>query len=141
MQLKQDVDFKRRELPKRRGAIFAFLFAQVHTLNPGMSGLTMVFGLLNIFLASLMLGYCYLRSGSLALPVGVHLGWNWTQSALGFSGSGNAPKFGRRQQPDRHGRHAPSLRHIFLASLAKTQLNRFIFEVLIWIKLFSAPQH
>ncbi len=72
--------------------LFAVLFCLVHLNNDGMGGPTMALALLNIFLASLMLGYCYLRSGSLALPIGVHMGWNWAQSSLGFAGSGNASK-------------------------------------------------
>lgn len=78
--------------PRAAQLVFALLFCLVHLSNDGMNGATMVVALLNIFLASLMLGYCYLRSGSLALPIGVHMGWNWAQSSLGFAGSGNTSK-------------------------------------------------
>ncbi len=69
--------------------LFALLFALVHLPNPGLNGATFALALVNLFLASLMLGLCYLRSGSLALPIGVHLGWNWAQTCLGFPSSGN----------------------------------------------------
>jgi membrane protease YdiL (CAAX protease family) len=57
-----------------------------------MGGDTLVLAMLGIFLASLMFGYCYLRTNSLALPMGVHMGWNWAQATLGFAGSGNEQK-------------------------------------------------
>jgi membrane protease YdiL (CAAX protease family) len=64
-------------------------FAYAHWHNPGMSGATRVWGTLNIGLAGLLLGLCYMKTKRLALPIGVHLGWNWTQgSLLGFSVSG-----------------------------------------------------
>jgi membrane protease YdiL (CAAX protease family) len=69
--------------------VFAVLFVVVHLPNQGMSGATLVLAMLSIFLASLMFGYCYLRTNSLALPIGLHMGWNWAQSSLGFAGSGN----------------------------------------------------
>ncbi len=78
--------------PRAAQLLFAVLFCLVHLNNDGMSGPTLVLAMLNIFLAGLMLGYCYLRSGGLALPVGVHMGWNWAQASLGFAGSGNASK-------------------------------------------------
>jgi membrane protease YdiL (CAAX protease family) len=69
--------------------VLAGLFALAHMNNPGMHGATLVWGMLNIGLAAILLGFCYLRTRSLALPIGVHLGWNWTQgSLLGFGVSG-----------------------------------------------------
>jgi len=68
---------------------FAGLFALMHWGNPGMQGVTKVWASLNIGLMSVVLGFCYLRTQSLALPIGVHLGWNWAQgSLLGFGVSG-----------------------------------------------------
>lgn len=68
---------------------FAGLFALGHWGNPGMHGATKIWATLNIGLAAILLGFCYLRTRSLALPIGVHLGWNWTQgSLLGFGVSG-----------------------------------------------------
>ncbi len=69
--------------------VFALLFAWVHWDNPGMAGATKAWATLNIALASLLLAFCWRRTGSLALPIGVHLGWNWTQgNLLGFGVSG-----------------------------------------------------
>ena len=54
-----------------------------------MEGGTRVWATINIGLAAILLGFCYLRTQSLALPIGVHLGWNWMQgSVLGFGVSG-----------------------------------------------------
>lgn len=70
-------------------ALFALAFAGVHWGNPGMTGATKAWATLNIALAALLLGLCWRRTGSLALPIGVHLGWNWTQgNLLGFGVSG-----------------------------------------------------
>ena len=72
-------------------AAFAFCFARAHWGNPGMSGATRIWATVNIGLAAILLGYAYQRTGSLALPIGIHLGWNWTQgSLLGFGVSGMA---------------------------------------------------
>ncbi len=69
--------------------VFAAMFALMHWGNPGMSGATKAWATLNIGLAAILLGFCYLRTKSLALPIGVHLGWNWAQgSLLGFGVSG-----------------------------------------------------
>lgn len=69
--------------------VFAALFALGHWGNPGMHGATRAWATLNIGLAAILLGFCYLRTKSLALPIGVHLGWNWAQgSLLGFGVSG-----------------------------------------------------
>jgi membrane protease YdiL (CAAX protease family) len=68
---------------------FALLFALIHLPNPGLNGGTFVLALANLFLASVMLSLCYLRTRSLALPIGVHLGWNGAQTCLGFASSGN----------------------------------------------------
>jgi len=69
--------------------ILGLLFALAHWGNPGMAGLSRPLATLNILLAALLLGLCYLRTRSLALPMGLHLGWNWAQgSLLGFPVSG-----------------------------------------------------
>jgi membrane protease YdiL (CAAX protease family) len=69
--------------------VFAALFALMHWGNPGMHGATKLWATLNIGLAAILLGFCYLRTKSLAMPIGVHLGWNWAQgSLLGFGVSG-----------------------------------------------------
>lgn len=66
-------------------------FAAAHLGNPGMAGVIRAMALLNIFLAGLLLGLAYQATRSLALSMGLHLGWNWTQGALlgfGVSGTG-----------------------------------------------------
>lgn len=72
--------------------VFALLFALVHAGNPGIQGadsFLRAVALLNIGLAGLILGLAWQRTRSLALPIGIHLGWNWAQeSLLGFRVSG-----------------------------------------------------
>ena len=73
--------------------VLALFFAFAHWGNPGMHGATRIWATINIALAAVFLGLAYLRTRSLALPVGIHLGWNWTQgNVLGFGVSGNAGK-------------------------------------------------
>ena len=67
----------------------ATLFAVAHWGSPGMQGSTEMVAFLDLFLAAVLLGLAYLRTRSLALPIGLHLGWNWTQGhVLGFGVSG-----------------------------------------------------
>ena len=55
----------------------------------GMEGATLAWATLDTALGAILLGLAYLRSGSLALPIGIHFGWNWVQgSVLGFDVSG-----------------------------------------------------
>jgi membrane protease YdiL (CAAX protease family) len=69
--------------------LMASLFALGHWGNPGMDGLTQLFATLDLFLISIIFGLAYLKTRSLALPIGLHLGWNWAQGdILGFSVSG-----------------------------------------------------
>lgn len=69
--------------------LMAFFFAFAHWHNPGMTGATKVWATVNIALAAILLGLCYLKTKSLALPIGVHIGWNFTQgNILGFGVSG-----------------------------------------------------
>ncbi|HZX28124.1 MAG TPA: CPBP family intramembrane glutamic endopeptidase, partial [Telluria sp.] len=75
--------------PRRALLLFAALFVLAHPMGPEMSAALQAYASLNIFLAAVLLGLCYLRSGSLALPVGLHLGWNWSMETLGFAVSGN----------------------------------------------------
>ena len=54
-----------------------------------MEGTTEFWATLDTVLGALLLGFAYLRTGSLALPIGIHFGWNWAQGALlGFDVSG-----------------------------------------------------
>jgi membrane protease YdiL (CAAX protease family) len=71
--------------------LLAGLFALGHWGNPGMHGAVKVWATLNISLAAILLGLAFLKTGSLALPMGIHLGWNWAQgNLLGFGVSGTA---------------------------------------------------
>lgn len=72
--------------------LFALIFGAAHGAVWSMDGLAMIMAMLNILLAAIMLSYCYLRTGSLALPIGVHMGWNWMQDILGFGVSGTTSK-------------------------------------------------
>jgi len=65
------------------------LFASSHWGNPDMQGSTLVWATVELFLGAVLLGLAYLRTRSLALPIGIHIGWNWAQGhLLGFGVSG-----------------------------------------------------
>jgi membrane protease YdiL (CAAX protease family) len=65
------------------------LFATSHWGNPDMHGATLVWATVELFLGAVLLGLAYLRTQSLALPIGIHLGWNWALGhLLGFGVSG-----------------------------------------------------
>jgi len=69
--------------------LVAAAFALAHGENPNMDGATRAWAMLDIALGSLIYGLAFLRTRSLALPIGMHLGWNWMQGGvLGFSVSG-----------------------------------------------------
>jgi membrane protease YdiL (CAAX protease family) len=71
--------------------LMGVLFAIAHWGNPGMEGSTMAWATLDTALGAILLGLAWLRTGSLALPIGIHFGWNWIQgSLLGFDVSGLA---------------------------------------------------
>ena len=73
-----------------QGAL-ATLFAAGHLSNPGMETHALWVGSLDLALGAIVFGLAYLKTGRLALPVGLHLGWNWMQGAvLGFNVSGHA---------------------------------------------------
>jgi uncharacterized protein len=62
----------------------AVLFGLAHSqnLNFGLLALT------NTILWGVVLGFAYLRSGDLWLPIGLHFGWNWALPLLGVNLSG-----------------------------------------------------
>lgn len=66
--------------------ISACLFGVFHAMNPHAT----VFSVINITVAGIfLLGFGYLVTGSLALPIGVHITWNFFQgSVFGFPVSG-----------------------------------------------------
>ncbi len=53
-------------------------FAGAHLWNPDVGP----FALTNIFLAGIVLGSAYLRTGSLWAATGLHLAWNWTMGSV-----------------------------------------------------------
>ena len=59
--------------------LVASLFALGHWGNPGMQGTTQVLASFDLFLGSLIFGLAFIKTRSLALPIGLHLGWNWAQ--------------------------------------------------------------
>ncbi len=59
-------------------------FALGHLGNEGANALAV----LSLIGAGLLLAYGWLRSGRLWLPIGLHIGWNFFESALGFPVSG-----------------------------------------------------
>jgi membrane protease YdiL (CAAX protease family) len=62
----------------------AVLFGLAHSQNLNFGPLAFF----NTVLWGVVLGYAYLRSGDLWLPIGLHFGWNWTLPLLGANLSG-----------------------------------------------------
>jgi uncharacterized protein len=60
------------------------IFALLHSGNPNANW----FGLVNTGAFGILFGYAYLRSRDLWLPVGLHLGWNFTLPLFGVNLSG-----------------------------------------------------
>ena len=60
------------------------LFGLAHSSNPNFTALA----LLNTVLWGIVLGYAFIVSGDLWLPIGLHFGWNWTLPLLGVNLSG-----------------------------------------------------
>ena len=65
-------------------AVTSVLFAALHLANPGAHSDPLATLLIvgNIAAAGLLMGTAFLRSQDLWWPVGIHLGWNWTQGVL-----------------------------------------------------------
>jgi hypothetical protein len=69
--------------------ILAGYFLLTHLNNPGMMGDIKILAGINIFLASIMFGLAFIRTQSLAMPLGLHLMANLIQGGvLGFGLSG-----------------------------------------------------
>jgi membrane protease YdiL (CAAX protease family) len=65
--------------------LLSSIFSVMHFNNPDST----IPSSLNIFLAGVLLSVCYLKTRSLWLPTGLHLGWNWMQASfwgMGVSG-------------------------------------------------------
>ena len=58
--------------------VSSVLFGMGHITNPGATGVST----LNLVVAGMVLAYPYVVTGSLALPVGIHLSWNYFQGAV-----------------------------------------------------------
>jgi len=71
--------------------VIGAFFVLTHLGNPGMEGATKIWAGVNIFAASVLFGLAYVRTRSLALPIGLHFMANVTQGVvLGFGVSGAA---------------------------------------------------
>lgn len=69
--------------------ILAGYFLLTHLNNPGMTGDIKILAGINIFLASIMFGLAFIRTQSLAMPLGLHFMANLMQGGiLGFGVSG-----------------------------------------------------
>jgi uncharacterized protein len=62
----------------------AVLFGLAHSQNLNFGPLA----LFNTILWGVVLGFAYVRSGDLWLPIGLHFGWNWSLPMLGVNLSG-----------------------------------------------------
>ncbi len=63
---------------------FSVVFALMHYENLSVT----TFALVNTALWGVVFGFAFWRSGDLWLPIGLHLGWNWTLPLLGANLSG-----------------------------------------------------
>lgn len=73
--------------------ILAAMFLLTHLNNPGMTGLTKILASINIFFASILFGLAFLKTKSLAMPLGLHFMTNLMQgTVLGFGVSGEKDK-------------------------------------------------
>ena len=70
--------------------LIAGYFLLTHMGNPGMTGNIKILASINIFIASIMFGFAYIKTGNLIMPVAFHFMANWVQGTmLGFGVSGN----------------------------------------------------
>ena len=65
--------------------VVSFVFGFLHGWNPNASLISSI----NISFIAVLFGYAYLIRGSLALPIGLHISWNFTQGNIfGYPVSG-----------------------------------------------------
>jgi membrane protease YdiL (CAAX protease family) len=70
--------------------LIAGYFLLTHMGNPGMTGDIKLLASVNIFIASIMFGFAYIKTDSLIMPIAFHFMANWVQGTLlGFGVSGN----------------------------------------------------
>lgn len=62
--------------------LIALTFGIYHWFTWGVVGVDRFYAILTTGLASIFFGLAFLKTGSLALPIGLHLGWNWVQANL-----------------------------------------------------------
>ena len=71
--------------------VFAALFCLGHVPgNLDVGAVSLAVAMANIFANGILQSQLLLRTGSLALPIGLHFGWNLLQQSLGFGVSGIA---------------------------------------------------
>jgi len=69
--------------------VLAGLFLLTHLDNPGLTGNVKILAGINIFLASILFGFAFIRTKSLAMPIGLHFMANFMQGGvLGYGVSG-----------------------------------------------------
>jgi|APTNR8051073442_1049403.scaffolds.fasta_scaffold00005_117 hypothetical protein len=69
--------------------ILGGMFLLTHLNNPGMTGVTKTLASINIFVASILFGLAFIKTKSLAMPLGLHFMANLMQgTVLGFGVSG-----------------------------------------------------
>ena len=82
-----------RELAGDRGAIAltAVVFGVYHVLGTQYWAMGAVFQFLMPTIGGLLFAWSAVRSGGLALPIGLHLGGNWVQASVAVFGPRSAP--------------------------------------------------
>lgn len=74
-------------------ALSALLFGAYHLVGSQDWGMGAVFRFVMPALGGLLFGWAAVRSGGLALPIGLHLGGNWVQASVaGFASSTGSPE-------------------------------------------------
>lgn len=121
--------------------ISSVAFGLYHLLGSGNWGMGAVFTFLLPALGGLVFGFAALRTGGLALPIGLHLGGNWVQSSLFGLGTGGSAVSGvwsaRLSATQLHTLYAPDLsRHLpyLLALGLAAYLLRYLRpELHVWV--------
>jgi membrane protease YdiL (CAAX protease family) len=75
-------------------AIMALIFAAVHLAVTGASQSNWLLFTILLTLPGVLLGYAYLRTGSLWLPIGIHFAWDLAYDLFNLSGDTHPGMFG-----------------------------------------------